>query len=342
MELWSIQMEIGTIYITTQGAKLTKVGERLVVRSKENKIIHDIPFFKIRQIFCFGTIEVTAQTIFQIMYRNIDLVYLTKNGRFKCRLSNLNEKSVLSRIAQYQRSQDNEFKLKMARKIVVGKLSNYRNWIMYKNRHGVIEANNEVFAINQTINLGEKAESIDELMGIEGNGSKIYFEAFRKGLKQNLNFFERNRRPPRDPVNAMLSFGYTILYHKVLAAIEQAGIDPFMANLHSNQNSRPSLALDLMEEFRHFVVDNVVLKLVNLAQVRADNFTYTADKGVLMNDYAIALIVKEMQARLGNSFYYPHDGKKIELQEQILRQAYAYREAINKGAEYYEPLVFNR
>ena len=85
-----------------------------------------------------------------------------------------------------------------------------------------------------------------------------------------------------------------------------------------------------------------MLKLVNLAQVRADNFTYTADKGVLMNDFAIALIVKEIQARLGNSFYYHHDGKKIQLQEQILRQAYAYREAINKGVEYYEPLVFNR
>ncbi len=226
-------MEVGTLYITTQGAKLTKVGERLVVRSKENKIIHDMPFFKIRQIFCFGTVEVTAQTIFQIMYRNIDLVYLTKNGRFKCRLSNLNEKSVLSRIAQYRRAQDEDFKLEMARKIVVGKLSNYKNWILFKNRHGVIEANDEAFAINQAISLAESAVSVDELMGIEGNGSKIYFEAFRKGLKQNLSFFERNRRPPKDPVNAMLSFGYTILYHKVLAAIEQAGVDTFMANLHS-------------------------------------------------------------------------------------------------------------
>ncbi len=159
------------------------------------------------------------------MYRNIDLVYLTKNGRFKCRLSNLNEKSVLSRIAQYQRSLDEKFKLEMARKIVIGKLSNYKNWIMFKNRHGVIDANNEAFVISQSISLAESAMSVDELMGIEGNGSKIYFEAFRKGLKQNLNFFERNRRPPRDPVNAMLSFGYTILYHKVLAAIEQAGVD---------------------------------------------------------------------------------------------------------------------
>ena len=136
---------------------------------------------------------------------------------------------VMNQLDDYQP----DFKLEMVRKIVVGKLSNYKNWILFKNRHGVIEANDEAFAINQTISLAESAVSVDELMGIEGNGSKIYFEAFRKGLKQNLSFFERNRRPPKDPVNAMLSFGYTILYHKVLAAIEQAGVDPFMANLHS-------------------------------------------------------------------------------------------------------------
>lgn len=335
-------MEVGTIYIVTQGAKLTKVGERLVVRNKEGKIIHDMPFFKVRQIFCFGTVEVTAQTIFQLMYRNIDLVYLTKNGRFKCRLSNLNEKSVISRIAQYKRAYDENFRLEMARKIVIGKLTNYKNWMMFKNRHGVIDAGDEIIAVNESIKLAEIAQNIDELMGIEGNGSRIYFMAFKKGLIQNLHFFERNRRPPRDPVNAMLSFGYTILFHKVLSAIEQAGVDPFMANLHSNQNSRPSLALDLMEEFRHFVVDTVVLKLVNRVQVRESDFIYTADKGVMINEPTIALLVREMQARLGSSFFYPKDGKKLELQEQILRQAYAYREAVNDGAEYYQPVVFNK
>ena len=301
-------MEVGTLYIVSQGAKLTKVGERLVVRNKEGKIIHDMPFFKVRQIFCFGTIEVSAQTIFQLMYRNIDLVYLTKTGRFKCRLSNLNEKSVLSRIAQYKCANDEKFKLKMAKKIVIGKLTNYKNWIMYKNRHAVIDAGDEIIAINESIKLAEIAENVEELMGIEGNGSRIYFIAFKKGLIQNLHFFERNRRPPKDPVNAMLSFGYTILFHKVLSAIEQAGVDPFMANLHSNQNSRPSLALDLMEEFRHFVVDNVVLKLVNRVQVRESDFTYTSDKGVLMNESTIALFVREIQARLGSSFYYVKDG----------------------------------
>lgn len=335
-------MQIGTLYISSQGAKLTKVGERLVVRNKEGKIIHDMPFFKIRQIFCFGTVEITAQAIFQIMYRNIDMVYLTKTGRFKCRLSNMNEKSVISRIEQYKRAFDDEFRLAMAKKIVIGKLENYRLWILFKNRRGVINAQNEAIAINECIKLTEAANCVEEVMGFEGAGSKAYFEAFRKSLKQDLGFLERNRRPPRDPVNAMLSFGYTILYNKVLAAVEQAGVDPFMANLHSNQNSRPSLALDLMEEFRHFVVDIVVLRLVNLGMVRPANFTYTTDKGVLMNEYAIALLVKEIQARLGSNFLYIRDGKKLELQEQILRQAYFYRDAVENGADVYQPVIFNK
>ncbi len=333
-------MEIGTLYIASQGSKITKVGERLVVRDKDGKIIHDMPFFKVRQIFCIGSVEITSQAIFQLMYRGIDVVYLTKSGRFKCRLSNLNEKAVLARIAQYKRSLEPEFRLEIARKIVVGKLSNYRIWMMSKNRRGAIDAKNEIVSVSDAIMLASSAESVDELMGLEGIGSKAYFEAFRQSIKQNLGFCERNRRPPKDPVNAMLSFGYTILYHKVLSAIEQAGIDPFMSNLHANQNSRPSLALDLMEEFRHFVVDNVVLRMVNLVQVRNEHFTYTMDKGVLMSEYAIATLVKEIQTRFGSCYFYARENRKLELQEQIVKQAYLYREAVEKGAEVYQPVIF--
>ena len=204
-------MQIGTIYILTQGSKITRVGERLVVRNSEGKIIHDMPLFKVREIFCFGTVEITAQAIFQIMYRNIDLVYLTKSGRFKCRLSNLNEKSVICRIEQYKRTLDENFRLSMAKKIVIGKLSNYKAWMMLKNRRGVIEAGSEIIAIKESIELAKSASTVGEAMGFEGIGSKAYFSAFKKALKQELGFFERNRRPPKDPVNAMLSFGYHIV-----------------------------------------------------------------------------------------------------------------------------------
>lgn len=335
-------MEVGTLYVTSQGAKLTKVGERLVIRDKDNKVLHDIPFFRVRQIVCFGSVEITSQAIFQIMRRTIDVVYLTKSGRFKCRLSNLNESMVQIRTAQYRRVDDREFRLKVAKTIVQGKLLTYKNWMMLKHRRGVIDAGSEILSVSEAINLIEIATDADELMGIEGLGSRNYFDAFRKSLKQEIGFFDRNRRPPKDPVNAMLSFGYTLLLNKVLASIEQVGVDPFMANLHANQNNRPSLALDLMEEFRHFVVDAVVLRMVNLAQVRPEDFVMSANKGVRMNEKVIALLVKEIQNRLTSTSYYARDNKKMQLQDQILRQSYLYRDAVKSDEISYNPLVFNK
>ena len=323
----------------TQGAQLTKVGERLIVRAPDKSIIHDIPFFRVRQIICFGTVEITANTIFQIMYRNIDVVYLTKGGRFKCRLSNLNGKSVLSRLAQYKKAED-QFRLEIAGAIVRGKLEEYKKWMVFRHRRGNADCSREIASVSEAITIIPVAKNTDELMGLEGIGSKAYFEAFRKNIKQELGFFERNRRPPKDPVNAMLSFGYTILLQKVLSAIEIAGVDPFLANLHSNQNGRPSLALDLMEEFRHFLVDCTVLKLVNLAQVRPQNFIYTVDKGVLIEETTIALLIKELQARLSASIIYSRDGKKTQLQDIIQKQAYHYRSVILGEEPKYIPVSF--
>lgn len=334
-------MQIGTLYVSTQGAKLTRVGERLVIRAVNGTILEDIPFFRIRQVICFGSVEVSCQALMQFMRRCIDVVYLTISGRFKCRLSNLNEKSVQTRLMQYRRAYEDSFRLMIGKAIVKGKLLNYRNWMHFRNRRGAIQCTDELVSLGETLNLVENATNADELMGIEGIGTKAYFEAFRKSIKQDLGFCERNRRPPKDPVNAMLSFGYTILLHKVLAAIEQAGVDPFLANLHANQNGRPSLALDLMEEFRLFTVDAVVTRLVNLAQVKPADFIVTADSGVKMHPPTIALLVREMQARLAAYFPYARDGRKLQLQDQIVRQAYHYRDVINGETEAYMPVLFS-
>ncbi len=333
-------MQVGTFYISTQGAKLTLVGERLVVREKDGKIIFDVPLFRVRQIVCFGSVEITSRVIFQVMRREIDVVYLTQTGRFKCRLSNMNGKMVKVRLKQYERATDDKFKVEMARAIVRSKLLTYRNWIRLRNRRGVIEGTEELIGLNEVLELLEKSDVVDELMGFEGIGTRLYFEAFEKAFKQDLGFYGRNRRPPRDPVNAMLSFGYTILLNKVIGALEQAGLDVFFANLHANQNGRPSLALDLMEEYRHFLVDTTVLRMANLAQVRPSDFMHSFELGVRMKPHVIALLVKELQNKLGASFYYPPDGKKVQLQDQILKQAYRYRAAVSDGVGIYSPLVF--
>jgi len=333
-------MQIGTLYVHWQGSQLATVGERLVVRNREGSILEDIPFFRLRQIVCFGSVEVTSRTIFQLMRRQIDLVYLTLKGRFKCRLSNLNERLVETRRHQYRRSFEDSFKLKVAGEIVSGKLLNYRNWVQKRQRRALVDCGMELVSINECVEMVRSAASVDELMGIEGIGSKAYFSALRKSLKQYLGFSERNRRPPRDPVNAMLSFGYTLLFNRVLAAIETAGLDPFMANLHSDQNFRPSLALDLMEEFRLFCVDNVVSRLVNLVQVKPDDFHTSEKDGVKMNEATISLLVKEMQARFAGSCFYPRDNRKIQVQDLIVRQSYLYRDAVCGDSPGYFPMLF--
>jgi CRISPR-associated protein Cas1 len=333
-------MEIGTLYITTQGARLTKTGERLIARNIEGKVIQDIPFFRLRQIICFGTVEVTASTIFQLMRRGIDLVYLTLSGRFKCRLSNLNQKSVKCRLLQYRHAFENSFRLKVAKNIVKGKLGNCLNMMRFRQRRGGTSCANEVAAVSEAIDLIEEANTVDEVMGLEGAGSRAYFSAFSGFLKQNIGFNGRNRRPPKDPVNAMLSFGYTILFHKVLGAVERAGLDPFIANLHAARDGRPSLALDLMEEFRLFVVDAAVLRMVNLAQVKPDDFLFTAEQGVKMKESVIALLVKELQARLTIRNYYLVEKRKLQVQDQILSQAMKYKSLLKGEEENYLPVIY--
>jgi len=334
-------MQIGSLYVSTQGARLTRVGERLVVRSITGAVLEDVPFFRLRQIVCFGSVEISAAAIFQLMQRGIDVVYLTLRGRFKCRLSNMNEKSVNTRLMQYRRSFEDSFRLAQAGAVVRGKLMNYRGWMQSRQRRAVVECSRELASLVDAMSLIEGAQNSDELMGLEGIGTKAYFEAFRQNLRQDLGFKERNRRPPRDPVNAMLGFGYTVLLHRVLAAIEQAGLDPFMSNLHATQNGRPSLALDLMEEFRLYCVDCVVARLANLAQVRPADFIVTADAGVKMQPATIALLVRELQARFSSHLPYARDGRKLQVQDQIVRQAYHYRDVVNGEAAIYQPVLFS-
>jgi CRISPR-associated protein Cas1 len=242
---------------------------------------------------------------------------------------------------QYKMSFSDSFRLNQGKAVVRGKLQNYKNWLQHKQRRKAIECAKELASIGEAMAMIDFAADANELMGIEGIATKSYFEGFRKNIRQNIGFHERNRRPPKDPVNAMLSFGYTILLHKVLAAIERAGLDPFIANLHANQNGRPSLALDMMEEFRLFIVDMAVARIVNLARVKPGDFIITSDQGVKMKEATIALLVKEIQARASSCVMYLRDKRKIEVQDQILRQAYHYKDVVNGEAPVYQPVVFN-
>lgn len=333
-------METGTIYVNAQGSRLTRVGERLVVRSKENKIIEDVPFFRLLQVVCFGSIEISCAALGKLIKTGIDIIFLTITGRFKYRLDNFNQSAIKCRIGQYQKSLEPDFRLKAARAIVKGKILNSKNWLVKRNRPAAPEVSASIWKLKSALEMAENATSVDELMGVEGIAAKDYFAAFKHVLKQDLGFSERNRRPPRDPVNAMLSFGYMLLLNYILSAIEQAGLDPMLANLHAVQDRRPSLALDLIEEFRCPVIDTVVTRLVNLVRVQPRDFFPDARQGIRMREEAIALLVSEIQARLRARFPDPVSQKQYQLKDLIVKQAYQYKAVIlNEKSDYQAVII---
>lgn len=152
-------------------------------------------------------------------------------------------------------------------------------------------------AIRSTLALVEKVETVEELMGVEGTAARHHFEALRLILKQDMGFKGRVRRPPTDPVNAMLSFGYTLLFNRMQSAVEQLGLDPLIGNLHRPEDRRASLALDLMEELRVLLVDSVVSGMVNRLEVVPGDFFKVPDKGVRMTEPTIAKLVKSFPNR---------------------------------------------
>jgi len=332
-------MEDAVLYITAQGSRLTRTGERLLVRGKDGKIASDIPLFRLQEVVCFGCVEFSCSALTALVRRGIDVVFLTVDGRFKCRLSNLQPKAVNCRLRQYCRAGEPAFRLRQAQTIVRGKMHNSRVWLLRQNRNRDDAVAAQIMGVKTCIDLVDRASTINELMGIEGTGARNHFDALKRLLKQDLGFSGRVRRPPTDPVNAMLSFAYTLLFNRVLSAVEQGGLDPMLANLHAFEDRRPSLALDLMEEFRVPVVDSIVMAMVNRVEVGPGDFTMLSGKGIRMSEIAIGKLVRAFQARLSEQLPHPVNGKSYSFREMIVQQAWQYKSVVLGEADEYRPIA---
>jgi len=332
-------MDDATLYVTAQGSRLGRIGERLVVRSREGRIIGDVPFFRVRQIICVGTVEIGHSALAALLKRDIDVALLTVNGRFKGRLSNLQPRAVRCRMKQYERASDTAFRLDTAKALVRGKLTSSRVWLMRQNRAHDDALARAVLGVTSAQRAVDAAKTTDELMGIEGNGAKCHFQGIRAVLRQDLGFAGRATRPPPDPVNAMLSFGYTLLFNRVWSAVEQAGLDPMLSNLHAIEDRRPSLALDLMEEFRVIVVDPVVCGMINRLELDVTGFRLEEGKGIRMSEETIGRFVKKLQSRFADTCACPVDGRSYSYGDLIVRQAWQYKNLVLGERSEYIPVA---
>jgi CRISPR-associated protein Cas1 len=260
-------------YVMEQNATVGLESERLVIK-KDRSVLHSLLLFKLEQLVLFGNVFLTPAAVSALLRRGIDTIFMSLNGHYRGRLQPPLSKNITLRCEQFQKMSDAGFCLQAARSIVAGKIANSRTVLLRLNR------NREGLGLEDHIRnlklLGQKAAEADDmevLRGFEGRSAAVYFEGFSKGLlAEGVNFQKRVRRPPTDPVNALLSLGYTFLFNTVMAAVSLVGFDPYLGCLHSVEYGRPSLVLDLMEEWRSPVVDSLVLSLFNLRTLTPDDF----------------------------------------------------------------------
>ncbi len=334
-----MQQEERTLYVAEQGATISKTSHRIVIRNTDKKIIQEIPFFKVEQIIIIGRVNLTPDMIFSAFNREIDVVFVSRDGRFKGRLTRDNQKLVNLRRKQYERSYDNEFRLGIAKSIVAGKLKNQRTILMRYNRDKKADVAREIIAMKISIDSVDKAKTIEALMGLEGIGARSYFSGLKCVLKQDLGFKERVKRPPKDPVNAMLSFGYTMLSIYVESAVSVAGLDFYIGNLHAFEDRRKSLVLDLMEEFRPVVVDSVILSMVNTLEITgADFYAIEGCEGIFLTDEGRAKFIKALERRFASEIRVK-DEHDYSYRGLFKRQAMLYRKAVLGENKSYEPYL---
>jgi CRISPR-associated protein Cas1 len=329
------------LYLVEQGATLRKQGDTLVV-TKNDSELQVIPAAKVEQVVLFGNINITTPAIHYLLSEGKDCVFCSQTGKYHGRLFSTESKFGLLRLSQFRAVEDQKLSLRISTQIIAGKLSNQE--VFLKRAYRRNEEKMVLDAAERIKELRARAESVDSLgslRGIEGMAASIYFAAFRLLLKQDLGFKERARRPPRDPINSLLSFGYTLLVYDAQAAIRVVGLDPFLGFFHSTEYSKPSLALDLMEEFRNLIVDSVVLSTVNNFVLKKEDFLEGIDTDgmVRLKDNALKIFIRDYEDKMLSEVLHPVFDIKVTYRRAVELQARQIARIVSGNQEKYQPFI---
>lgn len=320
VNLFTMRKLLNTLYVTTPESYLTKDGENVVVKVKDVETFR-IPVHNIEGIVCFGYMGASPGLMGMCAERNVGLSFVSPTGRFIGRFQGKVSGNVLLRRKQYRLADAEDNSVSIARVFIIGKVSNCRSILQRMIRDhcsiinvAIVEESSKILQniLKRILNVS----SLDEIRGYEGEAALAYFSAFDQLIlcqKEEFFFHGRNRRPPRDNVNAMLSFVYTILMHDVQSAIETVGLDPFVGFLHRDRPGRPSLALDMMEEFRPYLADRLVLSLINRKQVNSGGFIHTDAGDVIMKENTRKELITAWQKRKQEKIMHPWLQEEIQI-----------------------------
>lgn len=310
---------MNTLYVTSPDAYLSLDGENVVVLVEDKEKIR-VPLHNLEGIVTFGYTGASPAFMGQCAKRNLALTFLTRHGRFLARVVGESRGNVVLRRQQYRMADQEQEQIKIARNCIAGKLYNSRSVVNRALRdHGqrIEEARFQAVSdqLKQSLELARSAPSLEELRGYEGEAASRYFSVMDDLiLQQKADFYfrGRNKRPPLDNVNAMLSFVYTLLAHDVAAALETVGLDSYVGFLHTDRPGRVSLALDLMEELRAVFADRFVISLINKRMVNGNGFDKQENGAVIMKDDTRKEILRNWQERKQDKIKHPFLEETIE------------------------------
>ncbi|MFB2553749.1 type I-C CRISPR-associated endonuclease Cas1c [Ensifer soli] len=312
---------LNTLYVTTENAALRKDGENLVAEVEGTERAR-VPLHMLASVALFGPIFISPALIGACAGAGIAIVFLERNGRFQARVEGPVSGNVLLRRAQYRMADAPE---EIVRSMLIGKVANQRSVLMralrdYGDAYGEADRAAILAVTDRLARIVRRIEradaTLDALRGSEGEAANLYFSVFSHLIRApdpQMRWTVRSRRPPLDPVNALLSFLYTLLTHDCRSACESVGLDPAVGFLHRDRPGRPSLALDLMEELRPVLADRLALSLINRRQLRAGDFETREGGAVMMSDEARKTVLTAWQERKKDERLHPFLDEKAPL-----------------------------
>lgn len=331
---------MSTVYVTQEDAFICKVDERLNVKF-EKKTILDVPLIKINGLVVMGRASISPAAIAELINQKKSLTFLTNNGKYIASLEPDMGKNIFVRTAQWKAAGESAQAVHVTQAFVRGKLKNYRNTLLQAQRRYELNLNAGIDQLSNAIASIDQANSINSIRGLEGAGSAAYFGCFNHLIRvDNFNFTTRNRRPPIDPVNSLLSLGYSLLRHDIQGALNIVGFDPYLGYLHTERYGRPSLALDLMEEFRPLIVDAVVLTAINRRMLAPKDFiTEPVSNAVSLTKEGLHTFLRLYQEKKQDKFKHPVLQKQHTYQETFEIQARLLAKYLLGETDKYPPLV---
>lgn len=330
------------IYLTEQGLRVNRESQRLRFESKNGNLLQEVRLADIESIVVFGRISFTPPAIHALLKRNIDIHFLSLSGNYLGKLSPPLGKNVELRIKQFEAFKNNEYRLKLAKRFVHGKIFNQKQFLSrQKKKFNKADLDKVIGALKKLLTNLETAVSLEEIIGIEGLASKHYFTGLAIVFKHlGFSFKGRTRRPPKDPINALLSLGYMLLATRIWSFVETASLDPYLGFLHSPDYGKPSLVLDLMEEWRPVIVDALVVRVLGWGTIKRTDFTKEAfddDEipGTKLTRDGLKKFVAQFQQKLKEEASYEPFDKKFKYKDILKEQVYLLARVLKGEAEKY-------